>query len=209
MARYRDANCKLCRREGVKLFLKGSRCFSEKCAFERRAYAPGQHGHSRRRKVSEYGVQLREKQKVRRTYGILEKQFRNYFTEAARQKGVTGENLLVLLETRLDNIVYRLGFAPSRKSARQLVRHRHFTVNGKVVDIPSYHLQPTDLVQVREKSRKLDVIHLALKDADRSADLSWLRLNKAALEGELLEYPKRVDIPVNVSEQLIVELYSK
>jgi small subunit ribosomal protein S4 len=209
MARYRDANCKLCRREGVKLFLKGSRCYSEKCAFERRPYAPGQHGHTMRRKVSEYGVQLREKQKVRRTYGVLESQFRNYFKEAARQKGVTGENLLVLLETRLDNIVYRLGFAPSRKSARQLVRHRHFTVNSHIVDVPSYHLRPTDVVQVREKSRQLDIIHLALKDSDRSADLPWLRLNKAALQGELLENPKRTDIPVNVSEQLIVELYSK
>lgn len=209
MARYRDANCKLCRREGVKLFLKGSRCYSEKCAFERRAYAPGQHGHMMRRKVSEYGVQLREKQKVRRTYGVLEGQFRNYFKEAARQKGVTGENLLVLLETRLDNIVYRLGFAPSRKSARQLVRHRHFSVNNRIVDVPSFPLRPTDVVQVREKSRQLDIIHMALKDSDRSADLPWLRLNKAALQGELLELPKRTDIPVNVSEQLIVELYSK
>lgn len=209
MARYRDANCKLCRREGVKLFLKGPRCFSEKCAFERRSYAPGQHGHTMRRKVSEYGLQLREKQKVRRTYGVLERQFRNYFQEAASQKGVTGENLLVLLETRLDNIVYRLGFAPSRKSARQLVRHRHFTVNNKIVDVPSYHMKPADVVQVREKSRQLDIIHMALKESDRSADLSWLRLNKAALQGELLEYPKRTDIPVNVSEQLIVELYSK
>jgi small subunit ribosomal protein S4 len=162
-----------------------------------------------RRKVSEYGLQLREKQKVRRTYGVLERQFRNYFDEAARQKGVTGENLLMLLETRLDNVVYRLGFAPSRKSARQLVRHRHFNVNDRTVDIPSYHLKPNDVIQVREKSRQLDIIHLALKDSERAADLSWLRLNKAALQGELLEYPKREEIPVNVSEQLIVELYSK
>lgn len=209
MARYRDANCRLCRREGEKLFLKGSRCFSDKCSFERRSFAPGQHGQSMRRKVSEYGLQLRAKQKVRRIYGVLEKQFHSYFERAEREKGITGENLLRLLETRLDNFVYRLGFAPSRKAARQLVRHRHFMVNGRIVDIPSYQLKPSDLVRVKEKSRKLDVIHLALKDAERSADLPWLRLNKAALEGELLEFPKRADIPITVSEQLIVELYSK
>jgi small subunit ribosomal protein S4 len=162
-----------------------------------------------RRKVSEYGLQLRAKQKVRRIYGVLEKQFHSYFERAEREKGITGENLLRLLETRLDNFVYRLGFAPSRKAARQLVRHRHFMVNGRIVDIPSYQLKPSDLVRVKEKSRKLDVIHLALKDAERSADLPWLRLNKAALEGELLEFPKRADIPITVSEQLIVELYSK
>jgi small subunit ribosomal protein S4 len=193
----------------MKLFLKGSRCYSEKCAFERRAFAPGQHGHMMRRRVSEYGLQLREKQKVRRIYGILEKQVRNYFGEAARRKGVTGSNLLQLLETRLDNVVYRLGFAPSRKAARQLVGHRHFSVNDKTVDIPSYQVRPNDIIQVREKSRQMDVIHMALKDADRSADLPWLRLNKAALNGELVELPKREDIPINVTEQLIVELYSK
>ncbi|MCK4858595.1 MAG: 30S ribosomal protein S4 [candidate division Zixibacteria bacterium] len=209
MARYRDSDCKLCRREGTKLFLKGSRCNSQKCSFERRAYAPGQHGHNLRRKISEYGLQLREKQKVRRIYGVLEKQFRNYFKEAARRKGVTGENLLVILESRLDNIVYRLGFAPSRKSARQLVRHRHFTVNDRIVDIPAYQMRPSDVICVKEKSKKLDIIHMALKDSERSADLPWLRLNKAALEGELLEYPKRMDIPITASEQLIVELYSK
>jgi small subunit ribosomal protein S4 len=162
-----------------------------------------------RRKVSAYGLQLREKQKARRIYGILENQFRNYFRRAAREKGVTGENLLRMLETRMDNFVYRLGFAPSRKAARQLVRHRHFTVNGRIVDVPSYQLKPADIVRVKDKSRKLDVIHLALKEADRSADLSWLRLNKASLEGELLELPKRGDIPSNIQEQLIVELYSK
>jgi len=209
MARYRDPNCKLCRREGEKLFLKGSRCFSDKCSFERRSFAPGQHGANMRRKVSGYGLQLREKQKVRRIYGVLEKQFHNYFEKAEQVKGITGEILLRLLETRLDNFVYRLGFAPSRKSARQLVRHRHFLVNGKIVDIPSYQLKPHDVVRVKDKSRKLDIIHLALKDAERSADLPWLRLNKAALEGELLENPKRADIPITVSEQLIVELYSK
>ena len=209
MARYRDPNCKLCRREGEKLFLKGSRCFSDKCSFERRSFAPGQHGTNMRRKVSGYGLQLREKQKVRRIYGILEKQFHNYFEKAEHVKGITGEILLRLLETRLDNFVYRLGFAPSRKAARQLVRHRHFLVNGRIVDIPSFQLKPHDVVRVKDRSRKLDIIHLALKDAERSADLPWLRLNKAALEGELLENPKRADIPITVSEQLIVELYSK
>lgn len=209
MARYRDPNCKLCRREGEKLFLKGSRCFSDKCSFERRSFAPGQHGANMRRKVSGYGLQLREKQKVRRIYGVLEKQFHNYFEKAEHVKGITGEILLRLLETRLDNFVYRLGFAPSRKAARQLVRHRHFLVNGRIVDIPSFQLKPHDVVRVKDKSRKLDIIHLALKDAERSADLPWLRLNKAALEGELLENPKRADIPITVSEQLIVELYSK
>jgi small subunit ribosomal protein S4 len=209
MARYRDPNCKLCRREGEKLFLKGSRCFSDKCSFERRSFAPGQHGANMRRKVSGYGLQLREKQKVRRIYGVLEKQFHNYFEKAEHVKGITGEILLRLLETRLDNFVYRLGFAPSRKAARQLVRHRHFLVNGRIVDIPSFQLKPHDVVRVKDKSRKLDIIHLALKDAERSADLPWLRLNKAALEGELLENPKRADIPINVAEQLIVELYSK
>ncbi len=209
MARYVDAQCKLCRREGEKLFLKGSRCFSDKCAIEKRAYAPGQHGQSRRRKVSEYGVQLREKQKVRRLYGLLERQFRNYFRAAAQRKGITGENLLQMLECRLDNIVYRLGFAPSRRSARQLVRHRHFTVNGSLVNVPSYQLRPSDVVQVREGSRNLDIVHAALRDAARQEPLAWLRVDKARLEGQLLERPKRADIPVTAQEQLIVELYSK
>ena len=209
MARYRDAQCKLCRREGEKLFLKGARCYSDKCAIERRAYAPGQHGQSRRRKVSEYGLQLREKQNVRRMYGLLERQFHNYFKKAAQRKGITGENLLQLLECRLDNVVYRLGFAPSRRTARQLVRHRHFTVNGRTVDIPSYQMRPADVVQVRERSRKLDSVHASLRDAGRAEPMSWLRLDKAKLEGELLERPKRADIPVTAQEQLIVELYSK
>ncbi|MBU1318042.1 MAG: 30S ribosomal protein S4 [candidate division Zixibacteria bacterium] len=209
MARYTNAVCKLCRREGEKLFLKGSRCSTEKCSYERRGYPPGQHGQNMRRKVSGYGIQLREKQKVRRIYGILEKQFHNYYVKAARAKGITGENLLSFLERRLDNFVYRLGFAPSRNSARQLVSHRHFTVNDRIVDIPSFTLRPGDIVKVREKSKNLDLIHSALRDSDRSVDIPWLRLNKAALEGELLEVPKRADIPVVVSEQLIVELYSK
>ena len=209
MARYRDPNCKLCRREGMKLFLKGTRCTSDKCAFERRGYAPGQHGQTGRRKGSEYGFQLREKQKIRRIYGILEKQFRNYFKTAAQQKGITGENLLVLLECRLDNMIYRLGFAPSRKAARQLILHRHFSVNDKTVDIPSFQVRPGDVVSVREKSRNLDIIHSSLKEVGKVFDYPWLRLDKAKMEGELLEKPKRLDIPVTVQEQMVVELYSK
>ena len=209
MARYTDAQCKLCRREGEKLFLKGARCYSDKCAQEKRAYAPGQHGQGRRRKTSEYGLQLREKQKVRRMYGLLERQFHNYFVMAAKKKGVTGELLLQILESRLDNVVYRLGFAPSRKAARQLVRHRHFHVNGRIVDIPSYLMRPNDVVQVREKSRKLDLVHAALRDSARQEPMAWLRVDKAGLEGEMLERPKREDIPVTAQEQLIVELYSK
>ena len=209
MAVYRDANCKLCRREGEKLFLKGWRCFTDKCAFERRGNPPGQHGANMRRKVSEYGHQLREKQKTRRIYGVLEKQFRNYFAEAERRPGITGENLLRILETRLDNIVYRLGFAPSRKSARQLVLHGHFLLNGKAVNIPSYLLRPRDTVRVKDASKKLELVHASLKDLGRGEDIAWLRLNKAALEGELLELPSRDQIPTTVNEQLIVELYSK
>ncbi len=209
MARYRGSVCRLCRREGEKLYLKGSRCYSEKCAIERRNFPPGQHGFGMRRKISDYGVQLREKQKVKRIYGLLEKQFHGYYVKATRQLGVTGENLLVLLESRLDNTVYRLGFAPSRKSARQLVRHRHFMVNGRITDIPSYQLKPGDVIKVREKSKSLDIIHMALRDSERMVDLPWLSLNKANLEGQITERPKREDIPLTVKEQLIVELYSK
>lgn len=209
MARYRDPKCKLCRREGEKLFLKGTRCLSDKCAIERRPYPPGQHGQSRRRKISPYGLQLREKQKIRRLYGVLETQFHNYFEKAAQKKGVTGEILLQSLETRLDNLVYRLGFAPSRNSARQLVRHRHVLVDGRIVDIPAYSVRPGQVIRIKEKSRNLDLIHTSLKEVGRAADLSWLRLNKASLEGELLEVPKRTDIPLTVNESLVVELYSK
>ncbi len=209
MARYRDANCKLCRREREKLFLKGHRCVTDKCAFERRAYAPGQHGQRMRFKVSNYGKQLREKQKVRRIYGLLENQFRGYFKKAEKTKGVTGEILLQLLESRLDNIVYRLGFAPSRKAARQLVRHRHFHVNDRIVDIPSFQVKPNDIIKVRDKSKNLDIIHSSLKEFSQTTELAWLRLNKAALEGELLEIPSRENIPITANEQLIVELYSK
>ena len=209
MARYTDANCKMCRREGEKLFLKGSRCLSDKCAVERRQVAPGQHGRMMRRKISSYGLQLREKQKVRRTYGVLESQFRNYFKKADQRTGVTGEILLQLLETRLDNLVYRLGFAASRKAARQLVRHRHVTVDSHVVDIPSYSIKPGEVIKIRDKSKNLGIIHVALKEVGRGDEIPWLRLNKAALEGELLEVPTRENIPLTVNEQLIVELYSK
>jgi small subunit ribosomal protein S4 len=208
MARYIGAVCKLCRREKQKLFLKGSKCYSEKCLVEKKNYPPGQHGLSRRSKFSEYGVQLREKQKVKRIYGLLEKQFSNYFEEANRSKGFTGENLVQILESRLDNVVFRLGFAPSRKSARQLIKHRHFLVNDKIVDIPSFLLSPGDMIQVRDKSKKLDIIHDALK---RTKDniYSWLAVDKAALSGTFLQLPQRIDVPLNANEQLIVELYSK
>jgi small subunit ribosomal protein S4 len=193
----------------MKLFLKGSRCMSDKCAIERRGYAPGQHGQSGRRKGSEYGFQLREKQKIRRIYGILERQFHNYFEQASRMKGITGENLLLLLECRLDNIVYRLGFAPSRKAGRQLVLHRHFVINDRIVDIPSFQVRPGNIIKVREGSKNLDTIHAALRDAGKGFELPWLRLDKAKMEGELLERPKRLDIPTTVQEQMVVELYSK
>jgi len=209
MGRYRESACRLCRRESEKLFLNGSRWYTNKCAIERRNFPPGQHGITVRRKVSDYGLQLREKQKVKRIYGLLENQFHNYYLKATRQKGITGENLLIMLESRLDNTVYRLGFAPSRRTARQLVRHRHFLVNNRIVDIPSFQLRPGDVIRVKDASKKLDIIHMALRDADRAADLPWLRLNKANLEGEILEKPKRADIPLAVQEQLIVELYSK
>jgi len=208
MARYSDANCKLCRREGEKLFLKGARCLTDKCAVERRQYAPGQHGQNMRRKPSAYGLQLREKQKVRRMYGMLEAQFRNYYEKAAARTGVTGEELVRFLETRLDNLVYRLGFAASRKQARQLVRHRHILVDGHIVDIPSFNVKPRQVIRVKDKSKNLDLIHGALK-IGRGDEIPWLRLNKASLEGELLELPKRSDIPLTANEQLIVELYSK
>jgi len=191
------------------LFLKGAKCTSPKCPLETRNFPPGQHGRNRMFKQSEYGMQLREKQKVRRIYGVLERQFHNYYERATRQKGVTGENLLRLLERRLDNIVYRLGFAPSRAAARQLVRHRHIMVNDRVVDIPSFLLKPGDVVKVREKSRKLELIHQSLRRMREGKQLPWLDLNKAALSGTLLEIPSRADIPVDVNESLIVELYSK
>lgn len=209
MARYNGPVCKLCRREGEKLFLKGSRCLSAKCSFEKRSYAPGQHGLGRRSKLSEYGVQLRMKQKVKRIYGLLEAQFRTYYEKSSMQKGVTGENLLKMLESRLDNVVYRLGFAPSRKAARQMVLHSHFLVNGKSVNVPSYILRPGDIVSVREKSRKLGIIHETMRRIKDDVLVPWLRLDKAKMEGEFVELPPRQDIPIDVQENLIVELYSK
>ena len=209
MARYTGADCKLCRREGMKLFLKGTKCSTNKCPFEKKGYAPGQHGQKRRFKQSEYAVQLREKQKVKRMYGLLERQFRIYFEKAERAKGITGENLLKILECRLDNVVYRLGMAPSRAAARQFIRHRHFLVNGKLVDIPSFQVKTGDEVQVVEKSRQMDVIHDSMKRVRDGKLVSWLELDKAQMKGSLLELPVREEIPVNVNEQLIVELYSK
>jgi small subunit ribosomal protein S4 len=209
MGRYIDASCRLCRRERQKLFLKGTKCFTEKCPVERRAYPPGQHGQSRRQKISEYGVQLREKQKIRRMYGLQEVQFRNYFDKALRQTGRTGETLVKLLERRLDNVVYRMGFAPSRKSGRQLILHGHMLVNAQVVTIPSFLLKGGDVVQVREKSKRLELIHSSMKRMKDSAMLPWLSLDKAAMAGTFLTIPERADIPLNANEQLVVELYSK
>ena len=209
MAVYHDARCRLCRREGMKLFLKGARCLTDKCAFERRGYAPGEHGKSRRVKETDYGTQLREKQKARRIYGVLERQFRNYFEKAARSKGVTGEVLLQMLERRLDNVVYRLGFASNRAQARQLVRHGHFMVNGRVVDIPSFLTRVGDTVQVRDKSRQLVVIQGALESRKGSTSPQWLDLKTDAMSGRVLSVPTRDSIPTPINEQLIVELYSK
>jgi small subunit ribosomal protein S4 len=209
MARYTDAVCKLCRRERQKLFLKGIKCYTEKCPVERRNYPPGHHGMSRRQKISEYGLQLREKQKVRRMYGVLERQFRHYYEKALRQPGKTGETLIKILERRLDNVVFRLGLAPSRKAARQLIRHRHFLVNGRLVDIPSYIIQPGDVIEATNQSKKLDVIHDSMKRMKDTAMLPWLSLDKANVSGTFLHVPEREDIPLNANEQLIVELYSK
>jgi len=194
----------------MKLFLKGERCVSDKCAIDRRAYAPGQHGPSmRRRKPSDYSVQLREKQKVKRIYGVLEAQFRNYYRKATLQKGKTGELLLLMLEMRLDNAVYRLGFAPSRAAARQLVRHRHFGVNGRIVDIPSYQVKPGDVIEVKKRSHNLDVIQEAMKRFGRRGEPTWLSLDKAKMAGQVVQAPTRDDVDLEINEQLIVELYSR
>ncbi|MBS1271914.1 MAG: 30S ribosomal protein S4 [Candidatus Marinimicrobia bacterium] len=209
MARYTGPVCKLCRREGEKLFLKGSRCLSSKCAIERKGYAPGEHGQGRRRRLSDYGIQLREKQKLRRIYGILEKQFRNYFKKADAMTGVTGTNLLQLLESRLDNTVHRLGFGSSRAAARMLVKHRHIMVNGKTVDIPSFLVSPGDRIQVREKSKKMEAIHDSMQKIKGEHPLPWLELDKAKMEGTFLQVPEREEIGLDVNEQLVVELYSK
>lgn len=208
MARYKDAVCRLCRREGIKLYLKGDRCYSPKCAIDRRGYAPGQHGQMKR-KLSEYGIQLREKQKARRIYGILERQFRNYFVKASSQKGVTGENLLRLLETRLDNVVYRMGFGASRPEARQLVRYGHIEVNGKRVTIPSYQVKERDVISVRENSRSLTHFKEVSENGAVKTVPGWLSVNYETLTGEVLSLPKREDIDTPIQEHLIVELYSK
>ena len=209
MARDHGAQCKMCRREGEKLFLKGERCLSSKCAVERKNYAPGQHGQSRRSKVSEYGMQLREKQKIRRTYGLLEKQFHGVYERANRMRGVTGDNMLQLLERRLDNVVYRMGFAASRRAARQLITHRHFIVNDRLVDIPSFMVKEGDVIKVREKSKKLTVIHDSIKRVREGRLVPYMSLDKAKLEGVFQYVPERAEIPGNFREQMVVELYSR
>ncbi len=209
MARNRDAKCRQCRREGAKLFLKGERCVTDKCAFERRGYAPGEHGRDRRMRVTDYGLQLREKQKARRLYGILEKQFKNYFLKAEGKKGITGELLLQMLECRLDNIVFRLGLAPSRPCARQLVKHGHFVINQKKVDIPSFQVRPGNEISVREKSRSLKIIKDSLEATQGREMPAWIQVDRENLSGRLVEVPSRDMIPVPIQEQLIVGLYSK
>lgn len=208
MARYTGAVCRQCRREGQKLFLKGDRCYSDKCAIDRRGYPPGQHGQGRK-KLSEYGIQQREKQKTRRYYGVLESQFAKYFDMAAKQQGQTGENLLKILETRLDNVVYRLGFAMSRPEARQLVRHSHFTVNGRKVNIPSYLVKPGDVVGLRDKSRSMDKFKANMENNASRVPPKWLSYNRDAYEAKVIAQPERDDIDLPVEEHLIVELYSK
>jgi small subunit ribosomal protein S4 len=209
MAVYHDARCRMCRRSGMKLFLKGARCFSDKCAIERRGYAPGEHGKSRRVKETNYGQQLREKQKARQIYGLLERQFRHYFSKASEAKGVTGEVLLQMLERRLDNVLYRLNFTLSRSQGRQVVRHGHVTVNGRTVDIPSFLVKPGDVVAIREKSRKLAVILTTLEARKGQSAPAWLDVDADKLAARVLSVPTRDSIPIPINEQLIVELYSK
>ena len=209
MARNTGPVCRLCRREGQKLFLKGEKCYTEKCPIDRRNYPPGMHGQNRRQRVSEYGLHLREKQKLRRIYGVLERQFRRHYEEATRRKGVTGENLLIILESRLDNVVYRLGFAPSRPAARQLVMHGHFMVNGQKVDIPSYLVKAGDTIAVRERSRNLRLIKESVEGAKSRGVPEWLELDPEALSGRVKSLPSRDQIDVQVQEHLIVEHYSR
>jgi len=209
MARYTDPVCRLCRREGIKLFLKGERCYTDKCAIERRSYPPGQHGQGRGKKATEYSLQLREKQKLRRIYGMLERQFRRMFAIAERRRGITGENLLSLLERRLDNMVYRMGFATSRSEARQLVRHGHFLVNQRRVTIPSYLVDPGDEVQVKEASRKIARIQEAVELTQRRGVPEWVEVNKDSFTGRVRALPTRAQLTLPINEQLIVELYSK
>ena len=208
MARYKESVCRLCRREGLKLFLKGDRCYGDKCAFERRGYAPGDHGQLRR-KHSDYGVQLREKQKLKRMYGLLERQFRSYFEKADKQKGITGTNLLLFLERRLDNMVFRIGFANSRNEARQLVRHNHFLIDGKPINIPSYLVKAGSEIRVREKSRKVERIVEAMEIVARRGIPQWLELDKDNFRGLVKTLPSREELVMPVQEQLVVELYSK
>ncbi|NMB42184.1 MAG: 30S ribosomal protein S4 [Firmicutes bacterium] len=208
MARYTDASCRLCRREGTKLYLKGDRCYSEKCAFSRKGYPPGAHGHGRQ-KVSEYGLQLREKQKARRIYGVLERQFKRYFVEADRRKGITGEILLQILESRLDNIVYRMGFARSRNDARQLIRHGHYTVNGNKINIPSYLTKPGDIIAVREKSRNRPFFKELAEWGAAQGTVDWLEVDRDNMSGKILNVPSREELDIPISEHLIVELYSR
>ena len=209
MARYRDSVCRLCRREGLKLFLKADRCYSDKCAFERRGYAPGDHGQMRRKQPSDYGIQLREKQKLKRMYGLLEKQFHGSFENADRQKGITGTNLLLTLERRLDNMVFRMGFAGSRNEARQLVTHRHFLVNGRTVNIPSYLVGVGDEITVKDRSRKMASILDALGTVARRGVPQWIELDKDSLKAIVKVLPTREELTMPVQEQLVVELYSK
>jgi small subunit ribosomal protein S4 len=209
LARYTEASCRLCRRENLKLFLKGERCYSDKCAFERRSYAPGQHGQNRFRKMSDYAVQLREKQKVKHMYGMLEGQFRNFFFKAEQSKGVTGDKLIQMLERRLDNVVYRLGFASSRDQARQLVRHNHFLVNNRKVNIPSFQVAVNDVIALKEKSRKNEVITDNLEGVARRGVPGWLELDASNFQGTVKSLPGREEVTMPIQEQLIVELYSK
>ncbi len=209
MARYSGAVCRYCRRENGKLFLKGDRCYSDKCSFDRRGYPPGQHGQVRARKFSDYGTQLREKQKVKRIYGILEKQFRIYFQHALRRDGITGENLLVLLESRLDNVAYRLAFARTRAEARQLVRHRHIRVNGHTVDIPSFQVKPNDKIEIRTKSRKIGGIQEAMEAGHQRGVPKWLELEAEQFSGTVKSAPTREDIPLDIHEELIVAFYTR
>jgi len=210
LARYTGPSCRLCRRERLKLFLKGERCYSEKCAVDRREYPPGQHGQSRKKyKYSDYDVQLREKQKVKRIYGVMEQQFRGYFEEANRQKGITGENLLLILERRLDNMVYRMGFASSRNEARQLIRHNHFEVNGKRVNIPSYLMRAGDVIELKEKSRKIAKVQESLEGSSRRGVPRWLEVDKDNLKGKVVALPAREELTMPINEQIIVEFYSK
>lgn len=208
MAKYTDAKCRLCRRQGEKLFLKGEKCYTAKCAIEKRAFPPGQHG-KRRTRLTDYAIQLREKQKVRRMYGVLEKQFRRYYHEADRRKGSTGENLLALLECRLDNVIFRMGIGSSRSEARQLVRHNAITVNGKKVNIPSYQVQPNDVIAVKDEARKQLRIQASIDFAQQQGISEWLDFDPSKMQGVFKAVPERSDLPAEINENLIVELYSK